>query len=116
MVAFNIMQFFPSLNHDVLMAIIAKSGFPLVMGNFFKSYLVGCKTMYKWDDFLSGFFAVDIGVSQGSGLSPVLSGLYLALDPIVREVQILSYICQWWHLTGTESTAEPQLTTPEDGL
>jgi len=34
-VAFDIVQFFPSLNHEVLMAVIKKVGFPLVVGNFF---------------------------------------------------------------------------------
>ena len=38
--------------------------------------------MYKWDDFLSGLFATDIGVGQGSGLSPVLSGLYIG--PVIK--------------------------------
>ena len=96
MVAFDIVQFFPSLNHEL--AVVTKLGFPLVVGNFFRAYLVGCKTMYKWDNFLSGLFAVDIGVSQGSDFSPVLSGLYLSLviklfmlNPIFKEVKLLSY-------------------------
>jgi len=42
---------FPSLNHDILMVVITKAGFPEVVGNFFQSYLTGHKTMYKWDDF-----------------------------------------------------------------
>jgi len=40
-VAFDIVQFFPSLNHEILMDIIAKAGFPPVVGNFFHSYLTG---------------------------------------------------------------------------
>ena len=47
-VAFDIAQFFPSLNHSVLLAIIDKMGFPRCVANFFKSYLVGRKTTYKW--------------------------------------------------------------------
>ena len=43
-VAFDIAQFFPSLNHDVLMSILAKQGFPLSVRRFFASYLVGCST------------------------------------------------------------------------
>jgi len=98
-VAFDIAQFFPSLNHDVLMVVIQKAGFPPVLGNFFRSYLTGRKTMYKWDDSVSGLFAADIGVGQGSGLSPVLSGLYIgpvmklfSFEPISKEVQLLSYV------------------------
>jgi len=93
MVAFDIVQFFPSLNHDILMAVIVKAGFSPVVGNFFCSYLTGHKTMYKWDDFVSGLFAMDIGVGQGSGLSLVLSGLYIgpvlqlfSFELISREV------------------------------
>ena len=77
MVAFDIMQFLLSLNHDILMVVIQKVGFPPVVGNFFHSYLTGCKTMYKWDNSVSGLFAPDIGVGQASGLSPVLLGLYI---------------------------------------
>ena len=98
-VAFDIAQFFPSLNHDVLMVVIQKAGFPPVLGEFFRSYLTGRKTMYKWDDSVSGLCAADIGVSQGSGLSPVLSGLYIgpvmqlfSFEPISKEVQLLSYV------------------------
>jgi len=40
-VAFDIAQFFLSLNHDVLMVVIQKAGFPLVLGDFFHSYLTG---------------------------------------------------------------------------
>jgi len=46
-VAFDIVQFFLSLNHEVLMVVIVKAGFPPVVGNFFWSYLTGHKTMYK---------------------------------------------------------------------
>jgi len=111
-VAFDITQFFPSLNHNVLMAVIVKVGFPLVVGAFFCSYLTGHKTMYKWDDFVSGLFAADIGVGQGSGLSPALSGLYIgpvlklfSFESISREVQLLFYIDN-----GTILTQSPSLS------
>jgi len=81
------------------MVVIEKVGFPPAVGNFFCSYLTGCKTMYKWDDFMSGLFATDIGVGQGSGLSPVLFGLYIgpvlklfSFEPISKAVQLLSYV------------------------
>jgi len=93
-------MYFTGYTHsfNILMAVITKAGFPPEVGNFFHSYLTSCKTMYKWDDFVSGLFAVDIRVGQGSGLSPVLSGLYIGpvlklffLEPILQEVQLLSY-------------------------
>jgi len=118
-VAFNIVQFFPSLNHDVLMVVIQKAGFPLVLGNFFCSYLTGHKTMYKWDDSVSGLFAADIGVGQGSGLSPVLLGLYIgpvlklfSFEPISKEVQLLSYVDDGTVLTQSTHLMQnlPKLT------
>jgi len=44
---------------------------------FFLNYLVGRKTQYFWDNFSFLFLNVDIGVEQGSALSPILSALYL---------------------------------------
>jgi hypothetical protein len=40
-VAFDIAQLFPSLNHEVLLQIINRSGFPPCVEHFFWSYLVG---------------------------------------------------------------------------
>jgi len=44
---------------------------------FFKNYLVGRKTKYLWNDFLSPFCNVDVGVGQESALLPILSALYI---------------------------------------
>jgi len=46
---------------------------------FFKNYLVGRKIRYLWNNFQSPFCNVDIGIGQGSALSPILSALYLSL-------------------------------------
>jgi len=43
---------------------------------FFKNYLVGRKTKYLWNYFISPF-NVNVGIEQGSALSPILSTLYL---------------------------------------
>jgi retron-type reverse transcriptase len=98
-VAFDIAQFFPSLNHNVLLDIISRLGFPVEMGPSFRSYLVGRRTTYRWDAFTSDPFAVDVGVGQGSALSPVLSALYLTLitrlfhaSDIGQRVGLMSYV------------------------
>ena len=68
--------------HEVLLAIIRKLGFPQNVITFFESYLVGRMTVYSWNAFRSDPRQADVGVGQGSALSPVLSGLYLA--PIIH--------------------------------
>jgi hypothetical protein len=98
-VAFDITQFFPSLNHDVLLEIISQLGFPVKMGPFFRSYLVGRHTTYCWDAFTSDPFVADVGVGQGSALSPILSVLYLTLitrlfhaSDIGQRVSLMFYV------------------------
>nr|BAB32470.1 Pol-like protein Pol-2 [Tricholoma matsutake] len=110
-VAFDITQFFPSLNHQVLLEIISRSGFPAQVVNFFRSYLVGRKMTYKWNAFSSGPFTADVGVGQGSALSPVLSALYLTpimklfrRSDIGRDVDLMSYVDD-----GTLIARSPQL-------
>ena len=74
MLAFNITQFFSSLNHQLIMA---KANFDSKVFNFFKNYLVGRKTKYLWNSLSFPYYNVDVGVSQGSALFPILSALYL---------------------------------------
>jgi len=77
--AFDIAQFFPSINHQLLPHIFDKAGFDLKVSRFFQNYLVGWKTQYVWNSFSSSFFNVDIGVGQGLVLSSILSALYISL-------------------------------------
>jgi len=49
------------------------------VSNFFKNYLVERKTQYCWNDFISPAFNINVGVGQGSVLSPICSALYLSL-------------------------------------
>ena len=79
LLAFNITQFFPSLNHYLLALILGKTGFDLKVVNFFSNYLVNRKTKYLWKKFSSFSFDINVGISQGSALSPILSILYLSL-------------------------------------
>ncbi|CAA7271383.1 unnamed protein product [Cyclocybe aegerita] len=44
--AFDIAQFFPSINHEMFMAVLRKQGFSPVLVEFFASYLIGRSTFY----------------------------------------------------------------------
>ena len=76
--AFDISQFFPSLNHCLLVLILEKAGLDSKVTNFFANYLVRRSTKYLWNNFISPSFMVNVGVGQGSALSPILSTLYLS--------------------------------------
>jgi len=77
--AFNILQFFPSLNYYLLTSIFNKAGLESKVATFFVNYLVQRKTNYIWNNLQSPEFKVNVGVGQGSALSPILSALYLTL-------------------------------------
>ena len=76
--AFDISQFFPLLNHCFLILVLEKAGLDPKVTNFFANYLVQRSTKYLWTDLSSTFFEVNVGVGQGSALSPILSTLYLS--------------------------------------
>ena len=76
--AFNITQFFPSLSHHLLTIILEKAGLEPKVASFFVDYLVNRKTNYNWNELSSPIFKVNVGVGQGSALSPILSALYLS--------------------------------------
>jgi len=72
------MQFFPLLNYCLLTLIMKKAGFDNYIISFFSNYLMDRKTNYFWNNFTSPIFNVNIGVGQGSVLSPILSALYFS--------------------------------------
>ena len=74
---FDIMQFFLSLNHRLLILIMKKAGFNNCIISFISNYLMDRKTNYFWNNFTSPIFNVNVEVGQGSALSPILSALYL---------------------------------------
>ena len=76
--AFNIVQFFPSLNHCFLTCILQKADLNICIINFFINYLINRKTNYVQNNFLSLMFEVNVGVGQGSALSLILFALYLS--------------------------------------
>ena len=75
---FNISQFFPSLNHNLLILILEKAGLDHKVTNFFANYLIQRSMKYLWNNLSFPMFDVNVRVSQGSMLSPVLSTLYLS--------------------------------------
>ena len=98
---FNIAQFFLFINHRLFLLIMKKAGCYSRVVQFFSNYLVGRKTQYCWNNFSSFFFNIDVGVGQGSALSPILSALYISpvfhilekcLKNLKIPVSILSFI------------------------
>jgi len=61
-VAFDIAQFFPSLNHKILTNIISLAGFDHKVVAFFRNYLTDRYTTYSWNSFLSTPFPASVGV------------------------------------------------------
>ena len=99
--AFDILQFFPSLNHHLLSLILKKVGFDSYIVQFFSNYLVNRSIHYVWNNFSSHFVDVNVGVGQDSALSPILLALYLDsflhilekhLKNLNLQVSLLSFI------------------------
>ncbi|KAJ3506303.1 hypothetical protein NMY22_g17294 [Coprinellus aureogranulatus] len=63
-VAFDIAQFFPSINHQFLLAVLRKQGFHLKVATFFASYLVQRFTRYGWNNFVSDPMQADVGLCR----------------------------------------------------
>ena len=96
-VAFDLAQYFPSLNHSAITLILDRMGFADIVVDFFADYLIGRYTKTFWENQLSDPFPAAIGVGQGSALSPILSALYLA--PVLQKFhterpsdQLISYV------------------------
>ena len=81
-VAFDVAQFFPSINHQFLLEVMRKQGFHRKVTAFFGSYLLDRFTTYTWNRFTSEPRQADVGVGQGSALSPVFSALVIA--PVMK--------------------------------
>jgi len=99
--SFNVSQFFPSLNHCLLVLILEKAGLDPKVSAFFTNYLTQRSTTYLWNNLSSPLLEVNVGVGQGSALSPILSSLYLSpllyilenrLKNLNIPVSILSFV------------------------
>ncbi|KAJ3560736.1 hypothetical protein NP233_g10643 [Leucocoprinus birnbaumii] len=89
-IAFDIAQFFPSLNHELLVTILRCQGFPALIADFFSDYLVGRSTQFLWNSFLSYACDANVGMGQGSTLSPILSALYIVPLMFIFDHQALA--------------------------
>jgi len=76
--AFDIAQFFPSLNYHLLTLSLKEVGFDPRVISFPADFLIQRKTKYQWNEFSSPLYEVNVGVGQESALSPILSALYLS--------------------------------------
>ena len=78
--ALDIAQFFPSMSHEVICALLTKLGFNSKIIRFLAAFLQDRSTTYTWDGIATDtHFQCSDGVPQGDPLSPVLSALYLSL-------------------------------------
>ena len=89
---FDIAQFFPSLNHHLLTLSLIKADLDPKVTSFFENFLVRRKTNYVWNKFSSPTYEVNVGVGQGSALSPILFTLYLSplLYILEKRLKILN--------------------------
>ena len=86
--AFDISQFFLSLNYCLLTKIIHKVGLNNHVVDFFSNYLINRKTNYSWNNFSSFIFDVNVGIEQSLALSPILLALYLSPFLHILEKQL----------------------------
>lgn len=81
----DVAQFFPSINHDMLLHILEKQGFHETIVNFFRDYLTDRSMTFLFNGTETPPAAFTLGVQQGSALSPVLANLYIA--PVIKLVE-----------------------------
>jgi len=81
-IAFNIAQFFLSLNCHFLSICLKKAELDTNIREFFNSYHLGRSIFYLWNSFSSPIFNTNVRVDQGSALSLILSAIYFL--PIIK--------------------------------
>ena len=93
--AFDISQFFLLFNYQLLTLILEKVELKPKVTSFFVNYLAKRKTSYLWNGLPSPTFKVNIGVGQGSALSPILLVLYLSPFYICSKIVLKTLIFQF---------------------
>ena len=85
MLGFDVTQFFPSVNHDLLIRIMSRAGFSHKLCEFTSAYFGPRTSSFVFKGDVSPTFdCPSVGVGQGSSLSPTFSALYLA--PAIHAV------------------------------
>lgn len=85
LLTFDLAQFFPSINHSVLINTLRAQGFANHFVNFIADYLTDRKTTYRWNNTtLAQIFDSSVGVVQGEVLSPPFANLTIA--PILHHL------------------------------
>lgn len=111
----DVAQFFPSIHHDILGRILRKQGFHSTLCTFFQDYLVGRTTQFLYNGRMLDPTDLTVGVGQGSALSPILSGLYIApaihLASPVAAVPVANSSLQFFVDDGLISVATPRISS-----
>ena len=122
MLALDAVQFFPSLNHTIIVKLLLKEGFNPCLAHLFKLYYDNRSTKYLWNTHWSKDYDVNNGVPQGDPLSPVISVLYMSamlnkLFPFTndRSTQCTSYI-DYFVLITTSPSLETNIDVLEDNF
>ena len=80
MLSFDVVQFFLSVNHKLLVWILHKGGFNTKLYNSVSSYFGPCSSSFVFCNETSPTFkSPSVGVRQGSSLSPMFLAIYLSL-------------------------------------
>ena len=85
-VAFDIVQFFPSLNYSMLTLILRHFGFSDCIIDFFSNYSIGKLTQYSWNLFISSACDANVGVGSDFVHSLILSVLYIT--PLIHIFEL----------------------------
>ncbi|KAF8694177.1 hypothetical protein AX14_002093 [Amanita brunnescens Koide BX004] len=112
--AVDVAQFFPSLSHAVMSAILKRLGFSPVIVTLIESYFRDRVTTYRWDSATSKPYNFSLGTPQGDCLSPILSALYIsvAIRRVFPETMPPSTTrCLFFVDDGVIITASPSLQT-----